>query len=71
MIVNSGGGIIAESITLATACSSGDGCAPDMAVARPADSSGCKCDVGGTPSPAPYGLLLLVGVAVVIRRRRA
>jgi hypothetical protein len=73
MIVNSGGGIIAQNITFTTSCSVPGGCQPDMAVARPADSSGCRCDLGGH-STAPISTPPLIALGFVVAwvwRRRA
>jgi MYXO-CTERM domain-containing protein len=72
MIVNSGGGSIAQNITFDTSCTAADNCAPDMALAKPDDSSsGCKCSFSdnGSLSFAPLGLLAFALVALRRRRR--
>jgi MYXO-CTERM domain-containing protein len=68
MIVNSGGGIIAENISFDTSCSTPDGCQPDMAMAPPSASSGCKCSFGGAAPATPLLPLLLLLAAVMVRR---
>jgi hypothetical protein len=67
MIVNGGGGIIAENITFDTSCSTPDGCQPDMAMARPSEGGGCKCSFGGDASPAPLMFFLILAIAGVRR----
>jgi hypothetical protein len=68
MIVNSGGGAIAQNITFETSCSTPGACGPDMAMAASSEG-GCKCSFGGRAAlPAP---LLLLPFALLIRRRRA
>lgn len=75
MIVNSGGGRIAQNVTVEQSCTAADGCpAPvDSGGSSALNSSGCGCFVGATPGAGSWlGLLPLLGIAstVTIRRLR-
>jgi MYXO-CTERM domain-containing protein len=69
MIVNSGGGIIAQDVTLTTSCTNAAGCAPpDMAMPKTNSSGGCKCDVGGS-GRAPLAPIVLMALVLAFRWR--
>lgn len=73
MIVNSGGGRIAQNITVEQSCSAADGCpAPvDSGGSTAFNSAGCGCFVGAAPGVSSWlGLLPLLGIASTVTFRR-